>query len=121
MPDGAQGRTEECWVEPSFETAEIREICEVREAAVRALGDAAARDLAARISEAEASSTFSDFQLLLSEQLELHADGTFTLTLSTGWRVFGRVGGVTIPKTPAGAVDWGSITRMRIVSIELLA
>jgi len=107
-------------VEPSFETSEVREICEVRDAAVAAIGDAAARDLASRLSEAEASATFSELQLLLGEQLELRSDGTFVLVLSTGWSVNGRAGGVVVPVTPAGEVDWGSVTRMRIVSIEPL-
>lgn len=107
-------------MELSFETAEVREICEVREVAMTVLGDAAAKALAARLSDVEASRTFSDLQLLLDEQLELHADGTYTLRLSTGSLITGRAGGATVPKTSTGAVDWENVTRMRIVSIGAL-
>lgn len=107
-------------MELSFDTPEIREICEVREAATAALGDGRARDLAARLAEVEASDSFSELELLLGDQLELQHDDTYVLVLATGTAIKLCVGGATIPKTAGGGVDWGSVTRVRIVSIEPL-
>jgi hypothetical protein len=65
MRSAAQGYR----LELTFQTAELRDICEKRTVAAKELGYAAARELAERLADIEALDTVSDLSLLLGDAI----------------------------------------------------
>lgn len=106
-------------LELTFQTAELREICEKRSVAVAKLGYAAARELAERLADIEALDTVADLSLLLPEALYDRSPTEKSLSL-TGFHVIF----VSAHPSPAGATskttDWKKTSRMKITSIEPL-
>lgn len=105
-------------MELSFANLELREICEKREAAVSAIGQTAALELAQRLADFVEFDNVADFSVLFpGDVLDRSADER-SLRLNAGFEVVFRSGHVKTPTTSTKAVDWAKVTRIRIVAIE---
>lgn len=101
----------------SFATEVLREVCEVREAAVAALGDGDALDLARRLADVDATSNAAEF-VEISGDLVAVPDGKLTFPLQSGRLVTLAPGNARPRLTQTGAPDWSKVTRFRVESIE---
>lgn len=105
-------------MELSFSTAEVREICEKRQAAIDAIGAATAAELAERLADIEAVGTAAELAGLFSDTIEQRSPTEFALLLNSGRRLVMRSGHAKTPMTDSGATDWEKVTRVKIVTIE---
>lgn len=105
-------------MELSFATTELREICEKRDAAVAALGTAAALELEQRLADIEALETAADLGALFPADVLERSQTERALRLRAGYKIAFRSGHVHTPFTPMGDTDWRKVTRMRILAIE---
>lgn len=105
-------------LELTFYTAELREICEKRSVAAAKLGYAAARELAERIADIEATDTVAELSLLLGETISDRNPTEKSLRLSSGFDiVFASAHPSPLGATPK-ATDWKKTSRMKITAIE---
>lgn len=102
----------------SFQTEEIRDICEKRAAAAAALGLAISLELAQRLADIDAVDTVADLMLLFSEIAFEREDDTCGLRLSNGLVLSFRSGHVKTPLGSTGKPDWAKVTRVRIMEFE---
>lgn len=105
-------------MELSFANPELREICEKREAAVAAIGPAAALELAQRLADIIEFDSVADFAVLFPGDVLDRSIEERSLRLNAGVELVFRSGHVQTPTTSTKAVDWGKVTRIRIVAIE---
>lgn len=101
----------------SFATEGLREVCEAREAAVTALGEEDALELARRLADVDASSNAAEFAEI-SGDLTAAADGKLTFALRSGRLVTLAPGNAKPRLTQTGTPDWSRVTRFRVESIE---
>lgn len=101
-----------------FATARVRSICESRRTARTALGEDAARELAARLADFSASSTAADLSDLFGDDIAERPPIERSLRLHTGYNLVFRPGHVDIPHDAAGVTDWTKVTRIQIVALE---
>jgi hypothetical protein len=107
-------------LELTFQTAELREICEKRTVAATELGYAAARELADRLADIEALDTASELSVLLGDAICERSPTEKALRLDSGFRVVLVSAHPTPPGAPTGATDWNTTSRMKITAIEPL-
>ncbi len=105
-------------LELTFQTAELREICEKRAVATAELGYAAARELSDRLADIEALDTVAEFSQLLGDAMSDRSPTEKSFRLTAGFDVVF----VSAHTTPDGvappATDWERTHRMRITAIE---
>jgi len=106
-------------LELSFSNAGLRDICEKREVAVASMGLSAALELEDRLADIDASDTVVDFALLFPDDVIDQSPEKRFLRLKSGHQLVFRSGHVKTPTTSTGATDWGKVSRMRIVAIEV--
>jgi hypothetical protein len=105
-------------VELAFATTRLRSICENRRTARTALGEDAARELAARLADFSASPTAADLSDLFGDDIVERPPSERSLRLHTGYNLIFRPGHVDIPRDAAGATDWTKVTRIQVVALE---
>jgi hypothetical protein len=105
-------------LEITFQTAELREICEKRDVATLELGYAAARELADRLADIEAVDTVAELSQLLGELICEESLTERFVRLESGFRIFF----VSAHREPVGSAsqstDWEKTSRVRIIAIE---
>ena len=104
-------------LEFSFASETLREVCEVREAAVAALGQEDAIELARRLADLDASSNAAEYAEI-SGDVTAAADGKLTFVLRSGRLATLAPGNARQRLTETGAPDWSRVTRLRVESIE---
>ena len=105
-------------MELTFQTAELREICEKRDVATLKLGYAAARELADRLADIEAVDTVAELSQLLGGLICEESPTKRFVRLKSEIRICF----VSAHREPAGpasqATDWEKTSRVRIIAIE---
>jgi hypothetical protein len=104
-------------LEFSFASEMLREVCEVREAAVAALGQEDAIELARRLADLDASSNAAEYAEI-SGDVTAAADGKLTFVLRSGRLATLAPGNARQRLTETGAPDWSRVTRLRVETIE---
>jgi len=99
----------------SFETKQLREICEIEAEGDRHLGPVVAKSLRKRLADCEALPTVSE--LIVGGPREL-GDGTMSLNLENGCVMVFTANHQDIPTTRNGQVDWTKVQSIRILRIE---
>jgi toxin HigB-1 len=103
----------------SFQTRDVRAICEEDTRAQQRLGAAAADALRHRLEDLHAASTVFDV-LVGNLRLEAAAiDGSvYLLDLEDGWVLRFRANHAKLPLTGDGVVDWVRVSRIQIMDIS---
>jgi hypothetical protein len=105
------------WLEITFLTAELREICEKRDEAAASMGYDAARELADRLADIDAVDTVEELSQLLGPMIGQSSATEKFVLLQTGFRVCLGSG----HPRDAGAqqpIDWSKTSRLKILGIE---
>jgi len=102
-------------LEISFETRQLREICENEAEGNRQLGDAVAKALRNRLADCEAASSVSE--LLAGRPREV-GDGTMSIELEGSYSLAFTTNHPSIPMTTSGEVDWARVHSIRVLRIE---
>ncbi len=105
-------------MELTFQTAELREICEKRDVAAAKLGYAAARELAERLADIEALDTVADLSALLGEAICDRSPTEKSLHLNSGFDVAFASAHPTPAEGASKATDWTKTSRIKITAIE---
>jgi len=105
-------------VELSFETEELRDVCERRTAAISLFGNQAARDFERCLADISAVASVAEFDALFPGSI----DENFTsevrvIEFAKGHKIAFRPGHVKVPMLN-GSVDWEKVTRIRILAVE---
>lgn len=103
----------------SFETHDIRRLCEDDIAAADRFGAATANLLHARLADLRAARTIVD---LPAGRPDLTGDLQDSLTIQLGDAavLLATPGHPTIPRDERGLVDWTRVLRLRVVRIEAI-
>jgi hypothetical protein len=104
-------------VELSFQTAELREICENREVAVEHLGIQAALQLAQFLADILAVETVAELEGLYPDLVFERSTAARLLRFGTGHLLVFRSGHLSTPMT-SGHPDWTKVSRIRIIALE---
>ena len=104
-------------MEIKFKDKKLRELCETKAAAVKALGDIGARKLQSRLADMAAASRVSDLVAGNPHPLKGDRIGQFALDLAGGWRLVFAPANDPIPRRDDASIDWSAVT---IVSIEYI-
>lgn len=105
-------------VELSFQTAELRDICERRHCAVAAFGLACALELERCIADIQAMTTADELGLLFTPSQLQYGVMRVIVHLTTGHRLILCSGHVSTPVDLDGEVVWRSISRIKILDVE---
>ena len=104
-------------MELSFETRQLREICEKKEDAEAYLGKESAGDLRHRLADFIAAKVATDVQVGNPTYVN-NKDGSFLIVyLTDGTPVVLVSNHIRTPKLESGIVDWRKVTRVRIIRI----
>lgn len=104
-------------MEIRFKDKTVRELCEKRAAAVKKIGDVAARKLRTRMEDLGAASTVAELEAGRPHPLKGDRAGQFSVDLAGGWRLVFAPAHDPIPTRPDGGTDWAQVT---IVCIEYI-
>lgn len=102
-------------MEISFESKQLRELCENEDEGKRRLGDAVAKTLRDRLADCEAASSPKE---LIAGRSREGVDGTMVLDLEDGYSLTFAANHPTLPLTPSGEINWSKVHRIRILKIE---
>ena len=104
-------------MEISFETKDLRTICEIEAHAQNKLGDETAGILKRRLADIRSAKTISD--LIAGRPRELD-DGTgqMVIDLYPSYRLVFCANHPSNPVVDSGNIDWSRVSRVKIVSIE---
>jgi hypothetical protein len=105
-------------LELTFQTAELRELCEKRAVAAAELGYEAARELADRLADIEALDTVAELADLLGGAICDRNATEKSLRLNPGFRIVFASGHPSAAGTAPRTTDWKQTTRMKIIAIE---
>lgn len=104
-------------MEIRFKDKKLRELCEKKAAAVKALGDIGARKLQSRLADMAAASRVTDLVAGNPHPLKGDRLGQFALDLAGGWRLVFAPANDPMPRRDDASIDWSAVT---IVSIEYI-
>lgn len=107
-------------MELTFQTAELREICEKRDVAAAELGYAAARELAERLADIDALDTVASLFELFGEAICDRSPTEKSLRLNSGFDVVFASAHPTPGRAAPKTTDWTRTSRMKITAIELV-
>lgn len=103
-------------MELSFATEDLRSLCESRKRARKLLGNEAAMLLAQLLADIEACASVAELVSLLEGYIA--ADGEhWCITVTTDCSVVFDCGHVTAPRKKTGEVNWGKVSRVKILQI----
>jgi hypothetical protein len=105
-------------LELTFQTAELRELCEKRAAATAELGRDAAGELADRLADIEALDNVAELSDLLGAAILDRNATEKSLRLDSGFSVVFTSGHPSPPGVAPTPTDWKKTTRMKIIAIE---
>jgi hypothetical protein len=105
-------------VELSFETLQLRSVCEDPDVAASKLGVESSQLLIDRLADLRAAESLAD--LVVGRPAAISpTDPTFTLTLSPKAQLICSISSWPIPSTPAGTVDFHRVWRLKLIAIEV--
>lgn len=104
-------------MEIKFKDKKLRELCEKKATAVKALGDIGARKLQSRLADIAAASRVTDLVAGNPHPLKGDRLGQFALDLAGGWRLVFAPANAPIPRRDDASIDWSAVT---IVNIEYI-
>ena len=99
-------------MELSFQTEELREICETRAAAASALGLQAALELERCLADIEAAESVIDVEMLYRERVVEHSTHERSVRFAPEYTLIFRSGHVRTHNLSTGATDWERVTRL---------
>lgn len=101
----------------SYKSKRLRELCEKRSVAEKAMGTACARKLMLRVQAIEAAARVTELVGGNPHPLKGDRHGQFALDLAGGWRLVFAPANEPCPKKPDGGIDWAQVT---IVNVEYI-
>jgi hypothetical protein len=107
--------TEEDGLDISFESKQLRTICENEAEGILRLGGTVAQALRDRLADIESASSPKE---LLAGRPREQDEGTLCVDLDEGYSMLFVPNHAVIPVTDEGKVDWGKVHRVRIIKIE---
>lgn len=103
----------------AFLNSELRDVCEDRNVAIEKLGHYAAVELGTRLADMEAHATVAEYAALFDD-VTIRSPTELELKLTTGQLLVFCAGHVKVPALPSGETDWSKVTKIRIVSLEVI-
>lgn len=97
-------------MEITFRDKKVRELCEIRATAEKALGKPCARKLCTRLGDLEAAASVADLIAGNPHPLKGNRAGQFALDLFGGRRLVFAPDHDPCPARPDGAIDWSLVT-----------
>ena len=105
-------------LELAFANKSIRQLCESEANAERDLGVGMAEKLRGRLADLRAAPCVSDLVVGRPREVEAVPYRHFAVDLGEGFQIVFCANHNTIPKLESGAVDWSTVTRIKIIGIE---
>ncbi len=103
-------------VKLAFAKKSLRTLCEKEATGVRVLGDRVARKLRARLADLDAAESMKD--LVAGRPQELDILGQVRLQVTPEVALILTANHELIPTLSNGKVDWGKVTRVKIIRVE---
>jgi proteic killer suppression protein len=100
-----------------FKDKKLRELCEQRGLAERKLGAPCARKLLSRLGDLQAARCVTELPAGRPHPLRGDRAGQFALDLEGGRRLVFEPDHNPVPAKDDGGIDWGRVTRVRIVFV----
>ena len=104
-------------MEIAFRDSALKRLCEDEKTARRQLGPESARKLRARLSDVRAAATVTELVAGRPHPLKGDRAGEFAVDLHGGNRLVFMPDHSPLPTTKDGAVDWASVTCVRVVFV----
>lgn len=104
-------------MELSFDTPDLKKVCEDSRFAQRKLGADCARRLRARLADLLAAPRLADVRAGKPHPLDGDRNGQFALSLAGGSRLVLVPADDPVPRQTTGQIDWPNVTAARIVFI----
>lgn len=104
-----------------FRTERLERVCNDRSARVREWGERQAKILGRRLDDLRAAETLDDLRRLPGDchAYKNRTDGTLTLDLDGGWRLFFRPANDPVPLLPdKKSLDWTKVTAIEITDVR---
>jgi hypothetical protein len=108
-------------LELSFETLEVRDICEKLETATERLGPFASAALIRCLADIEAMETMAEITAFFPDELDSLSPDEKALQFEAGYSLVFRSGHARTPKTSTGNTDWKRVTRLRIMAVRSMS
>ena len=116
------GRQENCnesniILDFTFETKELREVCEDADAAKQQFGEMTSRHLRSTLADLTAAETLQEFSTLFGISVS-ECDGVFCCDLTGGVTLSAKPGHKVLPTTDDGRIDLREVRRVKILSLS---
>ena len=110
----------EIWktVDLAFATKSLRHICENHSKARRFFGETIASQLKNRLADLDAAETTADLVAGSPRVLTSEPPGQLAIMLCDGYSLLVAAADAPIPCTGEGAVNWMSVSRVKVLKIE---
>jgi len=105
-------------LEISFDTEEVRDLCERRSIATERLGQPAALALERCLADIEATDNMIELATLLPGEVQTVSPNERKIPIGTNLMLLVRSGHAVLPELSTGETDWTRVTRLRIMAIE---
>ncbi|PYV92142.1 MAG: killer suppression protein HigA [Acidobacteria bacterium] len=104
-------------MEIEFATADIRALCEQERLMMKRFGKPGAKKLKSRLADLAAVAVVTELVAGRPHPLKGDRLGEFALDLQGATRLVFKATNDPVPRTQDGAIDWGSVTKVRIIFI----
>lgn len=115
FPD-VTGRTNA--LELAFESKSLRTMCEIEARAMHELGNAVAQTLKHRLADLRAAASVNDLVAGRPHVLDSSVLQVMVVDLCDGYSLLFKSNHTKCPLTGADDIDWGRVSRIKIVAIE---
>lgn len=105
-------------MEIAFRIRSLRSLCESEDVMRQAFGPDAAKALKVCLADLRAAETINDVLSATVAEVPQTRGHSLSITPSRGFRLVVCANHVENPRQPNGKVDWSSISRIKIMSIE---
>ena len=105
-------------LELAFDTKSLRDLCEKEEKARRELGPDVAQKLKHRLADLRAAESVKELVAGRPRETESVNPGCFVIDLADGSRLAFCANHRKAPLLTSGGVDWGRVSRIKILRIE---
>jgi len=102
----------------SFETKELREICELEEEAKARFGNIVALKLQHRLADIFAANNVCDIPVGNPHEVEACRTPTYQISLVENFCIRIVANQKKVPVLENGSVDWNNVMRVKIISIQ---
>jgi hypothetical protein len=105
-------------MEIAFHSRSLRDTCESENMLVRQFGDRVGESIKRRLADLRAATSITDIVVGCPRELPTPVHPTICIDLPDGFRILLRSNHVKPPLHPDGRIDWSTVSRIKLMSIE---